>query len=225
MATSSRKRQGIGQLIRLLVFPKALAEKEWVRPATPADYDKLLNDQGFIAVSQWSNRTIDIRRHTKALADLEILERYLMPVFWEFNQKAQHYQSRYFHYQRIFLVAALITTLISVVNSFVFAVDTRLDENFAAMNINLGADTAPYINRILGIFTAIISARASYYTLLSNYGLPRQRWAQYRRLAEELRIVYFKFLAHLDQFSGPDRVSNLRREVLNLRRQEQETNG
>jgi hypothetical protein len=194
-----------------MAVPRPQEPKEWVKPEKQEEYEQELHWQGFVVPSKWTDA--DLTKHPSIMTDLQTLEKYLLPVFWDFNQKSKYYQSRYYYYQRIFLVAALLTTLISVLNSYIYAVGgTRIDTILPASQLNF----------FLGFCTAIISARASYYTLLANYGEPRQRWAQYRRLTEELRSTYFKYLARLEKFQGPHRVQELRRKVLTLRQQEQQ---
>jgi hypothetical protein len=223
---------GFWNLLKQMLVPTPLAPKLWTKPDDPDDYATLLDNEGFVVPSRWE--ATDLTRFPDIMADLAMLEKYLMPNFWAFNQKSSYYQSRYYYYQRIFLANALITTFISVVNSFVFAVGNSFDAkiimyltvlfpNFVMPEF-LG-DPSTIINIMLGILTTIVSSRATYYTLLSNYGEPRQRWAHYRRLTEELRMTYFKFLAHLGAFAQEGRIKNLRTAVLTLRQQEQEDGG
>ncbi|MEO1166719.1 MAG: DUF4231 domain-containing protein [Chloroflexota bacterium] len=187
----------------------------------PQKMEQALHDA---LTSKYNIGDVSLQQFPSVIADLKILERYLMPVFWDFNQKASHFQSRYYYYQRIFLVAALLTTLISVLNSYIHGLPVDIVDGVKILGLKLPdatqLDLLGQLNFFLGVCTAIISARASYYTLLANYGEPRQRWAQYRRLTEELRIVYFKFLAHLGNYKGPNRVTALRNKVYELRKEE-----
>ncbi len=199
-------------LIKLMLVPRKQEPKEWVAPETDEAYQENKYYEGFIVPERWEDDRLT--RYPAIMADLEILEKYLMPAFWNFNQKARHYQSRYYYYQRIFIMGAFLTTVISVVNSFVHATEFTM-----VPGIDLSKEA---INVFLGICTAIISARATYYTLLANYGEPRQRWARYRRLTEELRMLYFKFLGRLEPFDTKERVTLLRQRVLEIRQQEQE---
>lgn len=224
---------GFRDLLKQMIFPKGLAPKLWVKPTDPEEYDTMLDNEGFVVPSKWTES--DLTRFPDIMADLAVLEKYLMPTFWIFNQKAFYYQTRYFYYQRIFLANALITTFISVVNSFVFAVGTTFNQRFfmylfylfpgLPTDIIRTTDPAAVVNVVLGVLTTIVSSRATYYTLLSNYGEPRQRWAHYRRLTEEVRMTYFKFLAHLGSFAQQGRVKNLRQAILTLKQQEQEDGG
>jgi len=68
--------------------------------------------------------------------------------------------------------------------------------------------------------TTIVSAITSYFTLLSNQGEPRKRWASYRRLAEELRMLYFKFLSRMEPYDKAARVEILRKRIIEIREQE-----
>jgi hypothetical protein len=223
---------GFGDLLKQMIFPKPLALKLWVKPDDPEEYATMLDNEGFVVPSRWKES--DLTRFPDIMADLAMLEKYLLPTFWNLNQKAFYYQSRYYYYQRIFLANALITTFISVVNSFVFAVGNIFDAKiimylaFFFPNYTIPeylTQPSSIMNITLGILTTIVSSRATYYTLLSNYGEPRQRWAHYRRLTEEVRMTYFKFLAHLGGFAQEGRVKNLRQEIISLRQQEQEDGG
>lgn len=223
---------GFRDLLKQMIFPRPLEPKLWVKPGDPEEYNIMLDNEGFVVPSRWQES--DLTRFPDIMADLAVLEKYLLPTFWNFNQKAFYYQSRYFYYQRIFLANALITTFISVVNSFVFAVGDSFDAKFLMyVTLFIPISSIPdflhhpsgVVNIVLGILTTVVSSRATYYTLLSNYGEPRQRWAHYRRLTEEVRMTYFKFLGHLGNFAQQGRVKSLRLEILTLRQQEQEDGG
>jgi hypothetical protein len=71
--------------------------------------------------------------------------------------------------------------------------------------------------------TMIVSAITSYFTILSNQGSPRKRWASYRRLAEELRMTYFSFLSRLAPFDTGNRLDRLRVKILEIREKERES--
>ena len=109
-----------------MAVPRPQQPKEWTPPQNSdgsfdkEQYEKNLYEQGFIVPSKWDQA--DLTKFPNIMADLAILEKYLLPAFWDLNQKSSYYQSRYYYYQRIFLVAALLTTLISVLNSFIYAI-------------------------------------------------------------------------------------------------------
>ena len=206
------RKRGFWHLLKLMMIPRRQQPKEWVAPDKDEEYEQDLYYEGFIVPDRWKDD--ELTRYPAIMADLELLDKYLLPAFWNFNQKARHYQSRYYYYQRIFIIGAFLTTVISVVNSFVHATEFSTIPGLII--------SKEMINIFLGICTAIISARATYYTLLANYGEPRQRWARYRRLTEELRMLYFKFLGRLEPFNTKDRVTLLRQRVLEIRQQEQE---
>lgn len=117
---------GFKDLLKQMIFPRALQPKRWSKPDDPEEYNTMLYWEGFVVPSRWEEN--DLTRFPDIMADLAVLEKYLMPTFWDFNQKALYYQTRYHYYQRIFLMNALITTFISVVNSFVFAVGVSFNQ-------------------------------------------------------------------------------------------------
>jgi len=187
--------------------------KEWVRP--PQDqYQQLLHWEGFISSNHWTSD--NIADYPLVKQDIADLEEYLMPVFWDFNQKAKYYQNNYYKYQWVFMLGAFFTTIMAVLAGYFGGLDAP-ESRF----LFIVASTEFWV-QTFGVLTAIVSAITSYYTLLSNQGEPRKRWSSYRRLTEELRMTYFKFLSRTDPFDHEDRVDKLRKRVLDLRRQEQE---
>lgn len=215
MATPYEK-WGFGRMLRFLITPERQEEPEWTRPPQE-DYHRSLHYDGFITSVHWEDD--DLSEYPMLVQDLEDLEQYLLPVFWEFNQKARHYQRRFYFYQRIFMIAAFLTTLVSVFNSFLYSVEGVFGWEIAPLRIGNFAAT---VTSIFSILTAVISARASYFTLMTNYREPRKRWARYRRLSEELRITYFRYLARIEPYQTDNRVEQLRRDVLTIRQQERD---
>ncbi|MEQ8676409.1 MAG: DUF4231 domain-containing protein [Aggregatilineales bacterium] len=197
--------------------PKVRMEKSWTRP--PEDqYLKDLNDQGFIVPEFWTDD--EISDFPMVLQDLRDLDEYLLPLFFDFNQKAKYYQNRFYLFQWVFLFGAFFTTILAVMTTYFSALEARsIDGTF-----RLFSSTVDFtlLVSIFGYSTLLVSAITSYYTLLSNQGEPRKRWASYRRLTEELRMMYFKYVTRLQPFHTEARVDELRRRVLDIRRREQE---
>jgi hypothetical protein len=192
--------------------------KVWRRPDDEAEYQRLLHDDGFISPMYWEDD--DLTKYPPIMQDLDDLEEYLLPAFLEYNQKARHYQMSYYFYQWIFIVGAFLTTVMGVLTTY-FAGDRVmfLGTQYETVRL-LGWETGWSMVGMFSVMTTIVSAITSYFTLLSNQGEPRKRWASYRRLAEELRMLYFKFLARLDPYDKPNRVEVLRRRVIEIREQE-----
>ena len=114
------------------------------------------------------------------------------------------------------MFGAFFTTILAVLTGYYGGLDAT-DTKFLVIS----ADTDLWVN-LFGVLTAIVSAVTSYYTVLSNQGEPRKRWASYRRLTEELRMIYFRYISRTEPYSRENRVDVLRRGILEIRRQEQE---
>jgi hypothetical protein len=172
---------------------------DWEPPKTEAEYQKMLDQEGFVSNVYWKED--DLNQYPVIAQDLRDLEQHLLPSYFEFNQKSRYFQNRYYLYQWVFVVGAFLTTLLGTL---------------AATSGDAG------IARWLKYGAAIVGAVTAYYTTLSNRGEPQKRWGKTRRLAEELRMSYFKYLAHLAPFDKDDRVQKLRELVIDTRLKEQE---
>lgn len=197
--------------------------KVWVYPGDEK-YQNDLNNEGFICPEHWEED--DLSQYPAIMQDLRDLDEYLLPVFWEFNQLSRHYQTNYFFYQWVFIIGAFLTTVMGVLSTL-----------FTGTNIILfGKHYGEFVTfdlvfiqwqpgwtyvGLFSVMTTIVSAITSYFTILSNQGEPRKRWASYRRLAEELRMLYYKFLARMEPYNRENRVEMLRRRVIEIREQEQ----
>jgi len=193
--------------------PKWNISKEWVRP-DDATYRQELFWQGFITVEYWSDD--DLSEYPLIMQDLDDLEEYLLPVFWEFNQKSKYYQNNFYKYQWIFTLGAFFTTILAVLTGYYGGLPEG-DARFFLIVLEQNT-----LVNIFGSATTVISAITTYYTVLSNQGEPRKRWASYRRLAEELRMIYFLYVSRMAPYERANRIDVLRRRVLELRRQEKE---
>lgn len=207
---------GVWRMIRFLIQPEKQVDPEYTRPEDDAQYKQELHWDGFITKEHWEDD--DLEDYPMLVQDLEDLEEYLLPAFWEFNQRARHYQRRYYLYQRIFKITAFVTTIVSVVNSYIFSIAP--DGLMIPLPEALG--TGISVNQALSAATAVVAGFSSYYTLMTNYGEPRKNWARYRRLAEELRILYFRYLARIEPYHTETRIDEMRRAVLNIRGQERD---
>lgn len=183
-------------------LPKPHVSQEWQRPRTQEAFQDLLEYEGFISMRHW--KANDLTQMATLKQDLEDLEEHLVPAFFEFNQKALHYQNRYILYQWVFMFGAFITTLLGALTTYAY---TLSDDGGMAANV-------------FGIMTAIVSGTSAYFNFVSDQGSPQRRWAKARRLAEELRMNYYRYLAHLEPFDKDDRVQQMRRMVIDIRRKE-----
>jgi len=196
-------------------------EKEWKRPQDEAAYQELLYNEGFITPDFWD--ADDLNDYPAIRQDLSDLEEYLLPTFWEYNQKARYYQKSYYFYQWIFIIGAFLTTAFGTLTTY-FTVEqgsavTLFGVRYDTVNL-LGISTSYTMVSMFSLMTTIVSAITSYFTLLSNQGEPRKRWANYRRLTEELRMLYFKFISRLPPYDKNTRVDKLRHRVIEIREQE-----
>ncbi|HEX2907186.1 MAG TPA: DUF4231 domain-containing protein [Phototrophicaceae bacterium] len=172
-----------------------------------------------------------------------------MPTFYQFSQRSKYFQNRYYLYQWVFIWGAFLTTLFGTLTTYVYdpfnvqqadqaAVATQAapvtitpDAEATADASNATLQDNPFNSQsgggntwsqIFGYITAIIGAITGVVTALSNRGEPQRRWAKNRRLAEELRMHYFKYVAHLAPYDKPDRIQKLRETVVDARIKEQE---
>ena len=194
---------------RLFLFiyktPFRRVSQEWVRPPE-GEYEQLLEEQGFITVRM-------VGRHmTKELAaDLRDLERYLLPDFWAQDQLALYYQNLHFRYQWIFIIATFFTTAFAALNVWLYAQGWQNIRLFGFVRWT----------EVLGIAAAAISGGAAAVSFLNANQRPQKRWFEARAKAENLRSLYFLFLARQSPFNYPDpgdRVQMLRQKVLDVLR-------
>jgi hypothetical protein len=212
-ASGEKRRQRRYQdLFFLRRRPRRNIPIEWERPADDADYQKLLDQEGFIARELWGARYGDsFEQHPVIMQDIEDLDQHLLPTFFQINQKAKYYQNVFYTYQWIFVCGAFLTTLFGTMAAFTANPEATGLESL--------------LSRGLSICTAIVGAVTAYFTALSNRGRPQERWAKTRSLAEELRTEYFRYLSHLPPYDKPDRVQRLRANVVEMRVKEQENQG
>lgn len=202
---------GLDDLTFLKKRPRFNYPKEWP-PDPDMNYEQELHWQGFIS----REFTPDVEKYPIIEQDLRDLEEYLLPIFWDFNQKAKYYQNNFYLYQWVFIFGAFFTTFLAVMTTYYGSFG-----NGNAWVLFFGPFSGNSLVTVFSILTALVSFVTSYYTLLSNYGEPRKRWANYRRRTEELRMIYFKFISRIEPFNTASRVDELRRVVLDIRRQEE----
>jgi len=195
--------------------------KEWTRPEDEEAYQEALYWEGFVTPDFWDVE--DLTQYPAITQDLDDLEEYLMPSFWEYNQKARFYQRNYYFYQWVFIIGAFLTTVFGAMTTYFTteagAAVVLFGVSFDTVNF-FGWETDWTMVAMFSFMTTIVSAITSYFTLLSNQGEPRKRWANYRRLTEELRMLYFKFISRLPPYDKLNRVDRLRRRVIEIREQE-----
>ncbi len=210
-ARQSRFSSYLRDMRNIFIFkrrPIILMQKEWVRPAED-QYHLELHYQGFVSPTHWEED--DLTQYPIIIQDISDLEEHLMPTFWKFNHLAKYYQNRFYLYQWVFMFGAFLTTILAI---FANAFD-------GSQSQILGSFTTV---QWFGLLTAIVSAITSYFTFISSQADPRKRWANYRRLTEELRMTYFKYMARLEPFDRSNRLTKLREQVHEIKERER-TNG
>ena len=183
-------------------MPKPHISAKWKHPQKDTVYEKIKDDEGFVSPVYW--KSDDLNKYPTLKQDLEDLDEHLMPVFWDFNQKAKHFQNRFYFYQWIFMGGALLTTLLGALTTYAYTREV---------------DGGMFAN-VAGIMTAIVSGITAYFNYVSDQGSPQKRWAKTRRLTEELRTNYYRYLAHLEPYHEADRVDQMRRMIIEVRRKE-----
>jgi hypothetical protein len=184
--------------------PKIMIPREFglTDPNHPL-YQSNIEKEGFLNTNSLKKVVPDVELNNfPTLAqDMRDLEQYLLPVFFEFNQGALHYQNRFYLSQWVFLLGAFATTVSGALTTWAYSLEGS----------NLPA--------ILGVVTAIISAITTFFSFVYEQTSPQKRWTQLRRLAEELRTNYFRYLSHTKPYDKPEnRLDELRRLVLAIRR-------
>ncbi len=194
-------------------FPKFFGglPQEWVLP-DDTEYQRQIHDAGFVSLD--SEEYGDLSAHPIILQDLKDLDQHLLPTFFMLGQKARYYQNQFYMYQWVFITGAFLTTLFGTLALYLYG---QVDASA------LAAQTAgDPLATALSYLTAIIGAVTAFYTTLSNRGEPRKRWSKVRRLTEETRACYFRYLAHLPPYDTSERVQRLREMAVAMQIKEQE---
>jgi hypothetical protein len=206
MATTAKpkRKNEFKDLFFIRRFPKGNIPPNWQRPATEEEYRKALEYEDFITV-HFDPGNVD--KLPVIVQDLKDLDQHLMQSFFEFSQKSKYFQDQFYLYQWVFVLGAFITTALGVFSTYIFSANNEI--------ATIGFQAATLV-------TAAVGALTAYFTSESNRKQPQKYWGKTRRLAEELRMTYFKYLSHLPPYDKPDRLKILRENVLNIRAQERE---
>jgi hypothetical protein len=187
-------------------MPSLRLSRDWVRPPE-SEYQRQVLQEGFV-----TSDFVEKSASGELAEDVRELEQHLLPHFWRENQQAKYYQNRYYQYQWAFILAALFTTAFAAVNVYFYAQkwDTR----------TILGDVRP--TEILGLLTALISGIAASVSFLDANQTPQKRWFKARAQAENLRSLYFLFLARarpFDAATSGERVQRMRQKVLDILRE------
>lgn len=171
-----------------------------------------LDAEGFITLED--RKRLGIKEDSIIAQDLKALEKHLLPHFWHLDYKAKYYQNVFYNHQWSFILGAFFTTVSAIITSNLSQVE--------------GNGTITIIVCLLKVITVGMSGWATYATFMSNHFQPRKRWINCRRLAEELRMTYYKYLTHIEPFanvSDEKRLDELRRHVVEIQKKEKASNG
>jgi hypothetical protein len=210
--------------------------KEWEAPQDEAAFQQTLQWDDFITASDLPPE--EAAKHPVIQQDLIDLRQYLVPTFYEMSQKSKYYQNMYYFYQWIFIIGAFATTVFGTLATFYVpssettavvteaapapesteAVESQAVQSSTIRTTSVGGNSA--LSQIFGVITAIIGAITAFTTTLSNRHDPQKRWGNTRRLAEEMRMHYFKYLSHQQPYDGGDRINKLRETIMKIKEQE-----
>ncbi|NWF69447.1 MAG: DUF4231 domain-containing protein [Chloroflexi bacterium] len=213
--------------------------KEWEQPDEEA-FEAMLQRDDFVSLADFPAEERD--KHPIIMQDLADLKQYLVPTFYRLSQRSRHYQNLFYMYQWIFVLGAFLTTLFGTLATYNIAgpqevvptaapvveataegtaaaegtADTSADQNIPGST----RGNSTFWAQTFSIFTAVIGAFTAFFRTLSNRSDPQKRWGNTRRLAEELRMHYYKYLSHQQPYNSPDRLTKLRDTVLKVKEQE-----
>jgi len=169
---------------------------KWQPPLDPAVYQKMLDDDDFISIPLWKAKTgEDLSQYPVMVRDLEDLDQHLLPMFFNFSERSRFYQNRFYLYQWVFILGAFLTTVFGVISVY--------ESGTGQGNSSI----------MWSLLTAGVGLVTTIFTALSNRDNPGQQWARYRRLAEQLRGHYFKYLAHVPPYDQGNALQKLRQNV------------
>lgn len=139
--------------------------------------------------------TLDEReKHPAFASDFEILQEKLIPAFRGLDNEALNCQNQSRFMYLILIVGSMLATMLIVVQIALLAA-TVLD--------------------IVGTLIALILTIATSRLQAFKY---QERYFNARLGAEQLRSEYFLFLGHLGQYANDDRVQQLERQIIKIRK-------
>lgn len=133
-------------------------------------------------------------KHPDFASDFEILQDKLIPIFREVDNEALNCQNRYRFMYLILIVGSALATIV-IIFQIAFLRITVLDA------------IGTLIAGLLFIATSSLQ--------LFKY---QERYFDARLAAERLRSEYFLFLGHLHQYANKDRVQQLERRIIEIRK-------
>ena len=170
---------------------------EWKAPLDDSQYQEMLEEEDFVSIPLWKTAAAgeDLYKYPAVVQDLNDLDQHLLPTFFNFTARSKFYQNRFYLYQWVFILGAFLTTVFGVISVY---------ENGAQHSTTSLA---------WSLLTALVGFMTTIFTALSNRDNPQRQWAKYRRLSEQLRGHYFKYLAHITPYDQTDALQKLRQNV------------
>jgi hypothetical protein len=127
-------------------------------------------------------------------ADLQHLEKELMPLFNEVDRQASLHQNRYRLVQILFIVLATLATIIG-----------------SLLALCLGSEDTRTWVPMLSFAETVVALAATFLATISGREAALPKWLENRRKAESLRREFFRFLVDLPPY---DELESYRRKML-----------
>ena len=181
---------------RLFGMPRHWEPPDLAPDAGRTAYYRQLSDEGFISPLYLQER--NFQASVALQSDLNELDEHLLPDFMRKNQEARHFQNLYYLYQWVFIVGALMTTVIAAGGVLIY------DSNVEMPLPGIKWLTFP------PPFTAALSGLVTTISILNASQKPQEQWFKARTQAETLRSLYFQFLGHQGTFAVKDNVERIR---------------
>lgn len=179
--------------------------QHWRMPIEPGEFDQHLHWEGFVSDGDLPKVIPSDGPEPTLGPDLNDLRLHLLPTFFEHNQKARAFQNQFYVLHWVLLFGAALTVFWSV----------------TALNAALTSDDLPFLVSV--VFAAAAGGITAFYAASADENELQRSWAVNRRIAEELRSHYFRYLAHVSPYDKEDRQGVLIASVYSI--QSKATNG
>lgn len=173
-------------------WPEWMRQLPQIRFPPPKPDFQLLDPAQLNALLEKANPDVRARLET----DLKYLEGELLRMFRERDYEAKFQQNRYRLYQIAYMSLATAATLAG---------------SLLAVSLRDAPATAP----LWGFIETLIALLATFLSALSSREPPLPLWIENRRISEQLRREYFRFLMDLEPYDALD--GYMRRRTLSMR--------
>lgn len=173
-------------------WPEWMRQLPQIRFPEPNENFQLIDSERLAAqVSQ-----VDAEARKRLEDDLQYLDRELLRLFRERDYQAKFQQNRYRTYQIAYMLLATAATLAG---------------SLLAVSLRSAPNTAP----LWGFIETLIALLATFLAALSSRDAPLPKWIENRRIAEQLRREYYRYLMDLPPYDLLEGYN--RRKTLSLR--------